>query len=255
MNFLVRGNSWPNHQCERCAKLFHVYNYARAKTVAMIAQNLTLLILITEITREDKPVPQPTLVASARTQQHLRSAPFAAASTIDPWSLPGMDPWKPATNAKPVASGKSHLQTMAGNLKDELTAAMEQKFEELQQCSGHMDSDSIDEHQADNLKRFTKIENSLGELQAQQLQFSGWFSALGQQVQAAETSIQTIQYTLNTHQTELQGLHHEIKGVSEQVGQAVHNALQSHKNEVAHDLDSRFDRLEALFSNKKQRNE
>jgi hypothetical protein len=40
--FLVRGNSWPNHQCERCAKLFHVYNYARAKTVAMIAQNLTL---------------------------------------------------------------------------------------------------------------------------------------------------------------------------------------------------------------------
>ena len=212
-------------------------------------------ILITEITREDKPVPQPTLVASARTQQHLRSAPSAAASTIDPWSLPGMDPWKPATNAKPAASGKSHLQTMAGNLKDELTAAMEQKFEELQQCSGHMDSDSIDEHQADNLKRFTKIENSLGELQAQQLQFSGWFSSLGQQVQAAETSIQTIQYTLNTHQTELQGLHHEIKGVSEQVGQAVHNALQSHKNEVAHDLDSRFDRLEALFSNKKQRNE
>ena len=72
-------------------------------------------------------------------------------------------------------------------------------------------------------------------------------------MKAAETSIQGIQYTLSTHQADLQGLHHEIKGVSEQVGQAVQSALHNHKTEVSHELESRFDRLEALFSNKKQR--
>ena len=217
-------------------------------------------ILITEISRESKPPPQPRLVASSKTQQHMRaeassstSAPSYAAAATDPWTLPGKDPWKTYTGPKAANAGKSHLQEVTGSLKDELSAAMQQKFEELKSAS--MDTDGLDQHQQQNLQRFEKIETSLGEMQAQQLKFSGWFSSLGQQVQATEASIQGIQYTLSTHQSDLQGLHQEIKSVSDQVGQAVHTALQTHKAEVSHDLDSRFDRLEALFSNKKQRSE
>lgn len=218
-------------------------------------------ILITEITREGKPVPPPKLVASAKTQQHLRaeaSAPSSASTAAlagDPWMLPGRDPWKPTAMHKNPNQGKSQLKEVTGNLKDELAAAMDQKFAELQLDAKHQEPDGFAEHKADSLQRFAKLETSLGEMQAQQLQFSGWFTNLHQQAQLAETSIQGIQYTLNTHQAELQGLHQDIKGVSEQVGQAVHSALQNHKAEVSQDLDTRFDRLEALFSNKKHRSE
>ena len=195
-----------------------------------------------------------------RHNRHMRaeassstSAPSYAAAATDPWTLPGKDPWKTYTGPKAANAGKSHLQEVTGSLKDELSAAMQQKFEELKSAS--MDTDGLDQHQQQNLPRFEKIETSLGEMQAQQLKFSGWFSSLGQQVQATEASIQGIQYTLSTHQSDLQGLHQETKSASDQVGQAVHNALQTHKAEVSHDLDSRFDRLEALFSNKKQRSE
>jgi len=214
-------------------------------------------IIITEITRESKPAPAPKMIASVKTQQHLRSEASSTAATsssapqLDPWTLPGKDPWKPAA-VKPTGSGKSHLQEVTGSLKDELTAAMQQKFEEMQLSHSHPASGN-EGHQAENKERFAKIETSIGELQAQQLQFSGWFTNIGQQMKAAETSIQGIQYTLSTHQADLQGLHHEIKGVSEQVGQAVQSALHNHKTEVSHELESRFDRLEALFSNKKQR--
>lgn len=214
-------------------------------------------ILITEITREGKPMPQPKLVASAKTQQYMRaeassSASSQGATTVDPWTLPGKDPWKTTSAPKAAPTGKSHLQEVTGHLKEELTVAMRQKFEELSQ--NHIVTEDFEGQQANNLKRFQQIENSLGEMQAQQLKFSGWFTSIGQQVQATEASIQGIQYTLSTHQADLQGLHHEVKGVSEQVGQAVHNALQNHKTEVASDFDARFDRLEALFS-KKHRSE
>ena len=192
-----------------------------------------------------------------KTQQHLRAESAASASTsshaaTDPWLQADKDPWK-AASQKSAPSGKSHLQEVTGSIKDELTAAMQQKFAELQQSKTHGEAGG-DEQQAKNTKRFEQIETSIGEMKAQQQQFTGWFNTLGQQVQAAEASIQGIQYTMSTHQSELQGRHHEIKNVSDHVGHAVQNALKNHKSEVSHDLDTRFDRLEALFS-KKQRNE
>jgi hypothetical protein len=97
-------------------------------------------ILITEITKESKPVPQPRLVASAKTHQHLRaeasSSAVPAASSIaamnaDPWMQPGKDPWKTYIGPRQPNTGKSHLHEVTGCLKEELETAMQQKSDEL----------------------------------------------------------------------------------------------------------------------------
>ena len=216
-------------------------------------------ILITEITKPAKTAPPQQLVASQKTQQHLRAeASTAAASSSkaplaqDPWLQPGQDPWRTPSSTKAApATGKAHLREVTGQLKDELNAAMQKRFDEMQSQSPAPSADQAQQRE----HRIAKLETSVNEIKAQNNHFSNWFSSLGQQMQAAETSIQGIQYTLSTHQSELQGLHHEIKTVTDNVGQAVQSALHTHKQEVGADMDKRFDRLEALFSNKKARNE
>lgn len=74
--------------------------------------------------------------------------------------------------------GKSQLNEVTGNLKDELAAAMDQRFAELQLDAKNQVPDGL----------AAKIEASRGEMQAQHLQFSGWFTNLHQQAQMAEES-------------------------------------------------------------------
>ena len=109
------------------------------------------------------------------------------------------------------------------------------------------------EHNA-NEERFCKIEHTMGEIQAQQTQFNQWFTQVGQATSATETAIQTINYTLSTHQQDLQGLHQEVQKVSDTFSQTLQKTLASHQSEMSADFATRFDKLEAMFA-KKQRSE
>ena len=213
-------------------------------------------VLITELTKEQKPKPPPRFVASNRTQSHLRSeasssskAPEASPS-VDPWL--GNDPWKdwkgPTASSKPGA-GKQHVADVAGQLRVEMQTAIRQELDNHNQAA--VNSENLKEALAATDKRFKKLESTMTEVQAQNHQFHQWFGDMGAQVKATDANIQTIQYTLNTHQQELVGLQHGLQAVPSQVSQTMTAALAQQKQETACEINERFDRLEALLNKRK----
>ena len=126
--------------------------------------------------------------------------------------------------------------------------------QELDGFKQNLDTHMADASSSATENRFQQIECTLGEIQAQQQQFNQWFTQVGQATSATETAIQTINYTLSTHQSELQGLHHEVKSVSENLSQSIQKSLSTHQSEMSADFAARFDKLEAMFA-KKQRSE
>ncbi|CAL1128806.1 unnamed protein product, partial [Cladocopium goreaui] len=177
-------------------------------------------------------------------------AAFVAKNCGDPWMDATCDPWnswQPTTGqstTKP-ASGKSHLAEMTGQLRDELQESMRK---ELDQYKQQHDDRMGEQTTAATEARFLQIETTMGEIQAQQQQFNQWFTQVGQATSATETAIQTINYTLSTHQQELQGLHQEVKTVSENLGNTIQKTLVNHQSEMTADFSARFDKLEAMFA-------
>ena len=213
-------------------------------------------VIVTELTREAKPKPPPRFLASMRTEKHMRSeaaSSSAPQSSGDPWLV--ADPWKDWKGSTPSTkvAGKQHLQEVTGKIKDELAASLDQKLNNFKQAADSSESDAkLAEVSKATEHRFKRMECTMDEMKAQQHQFTQWFGSMGQQIQASEQSIQTIQYTLNTHQQELTGLRSEIQAVPEQVNRTMQQALATHSTEVSSDFDKRFARLEALLE-KKQR--
>ena len=215
-------------------------------------------VLITETTKKAVEVKPVTFLASSKTQKHLRAEAGTSSQTItnaDPWQ--DVDPWmswRPtSTEAQPPksTSGKSHLAEVTGQLREELQASFRKELEEFKQ---NQDATMQDTAAPATEDRFRRLETTMGEIQAQQSQFNQWFTQVGQASSATENAIQTINYTLSTHQQELQGLHHEIKNVSDTMGATLQKTLANHQSEMSSDFAARFDKLEAMFA-KKQRSE
>ena len=66
-------------------------------------------------------------------------------------------------------------------------------------------------------------------------------------------AIQTIQYTLSIHQSNLPGFHAEVQTTTDTLGRTLQRSLQTQRTEISQDVNARFDRLEALLA-KKQTN-
>ena len=215
-------------------------------------------VLITETTKKAVEVKPVTFLASSKTQKHLRAEAGTSSQTItnaDPWQ--DVDPWmswRPTSTEAPPpksTSGKSHLAEVTGQLREELQASFRKELDEFKQ---NQDATMQDTAAPATEDRFRRLETTMGEIQAQQSQFNHWFTQVGQASSATENAIQTINYTLSTHQQELQGLHHEIKNVSDTMGATLQKTLANHQSEMSSDFAARFDKLEAMFA-KKQRSE
>jgi len=53
-------------------------------------------IVITQVKEMKKPEVQPHLIATSKTQKHLRAKPStqpSASQQVDPWTEPAKDPW------------------------------------------------------------------------------------------------------------------------------------------------------------------
>ena len=222
-------------------------------------------VIVTEMTKENKVKPPPRYIASSKTQKHMRNEAASstnAATGSDPWwtatTGPNVDPWKDWKGSQPAAKpapGRQHLQEVTEKLRDELNSSLEKQISTLKSEGASSSSDAkIESIVKDTDKRFHKLETKMTEMQAQNQQFSQWFGTMGQQLQSTESSIQTIQYTLSTHQQELTGLHHEVKAVPDHMAKTLQSALNTHKAETSSEMDDRFNRLEALLA-KKQRSE
>ena len=217
-------------------------------------------VIITELTKEQKPKPPPRFVASGRAQKHQRSEVSSSSSTssVDPWLQKDADPWfhYKGTNATKGTTGKQHLQEVTGLLRQELTSSLQKEIEILKSQKPSVgDGPQLLQNMEANEKRFHKLETSVDAMRAHNQQFSQLFNTMGQQLQGAEAAIQTINYTLSVHQAELIGLQAEVKSVSEQIGNKLNVALTQHKDHISNEFDQRFSRLEALFEKRRKSGE
>eukprot|EP00438_Fugacium_kawagutii_P028106 Skav224951 [mRNA] locus=scaffold1186:17210:21625:- [translate_table: standard] len=206
-------------------------------------------VIVTELTKETKPKPPPRYLASNKTQRHVQqeaassSSGQSAAPSSDPWQDGNKDPWATFFAQQPP-TGKKHIEEVSHKLREEVTTALKQEMEQIQQNQqSAAPSSEVQQALATQAQRVQRLETTMGEMKAQSQQFSQWFGEIGQQIQNNENAIQTIQYTLNTHQAELSGLHHEVQAVPEKVSRTLQSSLSE-------DFAKRFDQLEALMEKK-----
>lgn len=195
------------------------------------------ITLIRTVGKTDAP---PALLASANTKKFMQKAQ-PTATTSDPWTHPGTDPWSsnpwgnyhgPSSSA-PRASDK--MQQLEDRLKQQMTAHIAASTD----ATMSQDHPEFEEFRAETQERMAKMESSMQELQAQGQKFEGWFTHLNQADQHLAA-----QLDITTQQVETQG--HRIEQINKDMNQQV-GTLQTGLNKVQTDLDSGFNRIEALL--------
>ena len=210
-------------------------------------------ILVTEIkTKNTRQQPQ-HVIASTRTQSHLRG--LGTQLPPDPWQVDASkDPWHKASSsgAAPVqAAGKSHLTEVTEKLKSELKDSLRKEIETLSSAKDDavmIDATAAASLQEQNEARMRKLEVTVGEVQAQNQQFQGWFHQLGNKQTQLEHSVSQVQETLVANKQEMQQIGLEVNSMNATIRGEVRQALIDNQGE----FDKRFDRLEALMSKKQK---
>ena len=210
-------------------------------------------ILATEIKVKPNQRELNGFIASSRTQTHMRGVssktcvdPWQADATLDPWHKAI---WNQAPLAPPTTTGKSHLNEVTDKIRAELKDSIRKEFENLStstQEANMVDATAVSQLQDQTEARFRKLEVSVSEVQAQNQQLQGWFQQLGAQQTATEQALTQVQGTLATHNQEFQKISAEVNNMNVSIRGEVRQAMADHQN----DVDSRFDRLEALLAKK-----
>eukprot|EP00438_Fugacium_kawagutii_P025315 Skav217868 [mRNA] locus=scaffold2487:71341:75261:+ [translate_table: standard] len=198
-------------------------------------------VVITQI-RDLKHVEAPRqLIASTKTQKHLRAA--QPKSSTDPWLESSKDPWarpssSSATSGTTPADGKTKLSTLQAQLKTDLTKELaEQAQAAIQEAAASTPAATQDD------RRITALEIGMKELQGQQTQMSQWCQQANERFQQQEHTMGVMQQTLNGHQQELQSLGHSFQSTMKSVKDDLANSFSDAFNK-------QFTKLEALVEKK-----
>ena len=181
-----------------------------------VMQGLGLEVVISQVKDLKKDSPEPRLIASSKTQKHLREQPKAmpaSSSEEDPWQKynqgPMSDPWarkgKPnvAAGSQSAAAGKSRLSEIRDQLCQDVKSTVRK---ELEEHATNMDTTEAADAHNEHESRFAALEVGLQEVQNQNKQFLQWFSDAGAKMKVNEQAIGEIQHTLNAHQQEISAL-------------------------------------------------
>ena len=217
-----------------------------------VMQGFDLDIVITIVKDLKQSTQEPKIIASSKTQKHLRDKPAPASSSAsneDPWHN-----WKPGSSPDPWG-GRSKLPATASaaNQKSRLTEIREELCKEVkqtvsQQLAEHAANMEVTEETTLNEQtegRFQALEVGLQEIQAQNSQFMSWFSEAGTKMANNEKAIGEIQHTLNSHQQEISSL-----------GSTFQHSMKNMKDDLSREMNASFttqmSKLEALLD-KRQR--
>eukprot|EP00438_Fugacium_kawagutii_P011105 Skav203176 [mRNA] locus=scaffold39:103479:107678:- [translate_table: standard] len=202
-------------------------------------------IIITQVKELKPPEPKPTLIASRKTQRHLRQAPKVrptSSTSGDPWQDDGKDPWAGFVRTTPPAAGegKSRLNEIQAQLRSEVatevtarlgnqaTEAIQAAAANTANAAGHQD------------QRLQALEVGLTELREQNGQLATWCKQTTERISQNENTMSAVQHTLDTHQHELHAL-----------GQNFQSTMSSVKRDLSSELNSNFEkqmsRMEALL--------
>ena len=213
-------------------------------------------ILITETRNHDREVQRPTILATRKTQNHMRKEQKEAPSSSDPWSDPQHDPWgqfrssasssQNAGPALPVKHGQQKFDELAAELKKDMHKKLEADLQAISQVPAPT---------AAYEQRFLTLESGLTELRSQNAQFSNWFQEMGSQQQNLTATVNEVVTKVQEQQGTIQSLHTDLQGTQGQLQSAVRQSMQEAQNELAGAFERRFDTLESLLTKKFKSNE
>eukprot|EP00435_Cladocopium_sp_Y103_P013864 s4955_g3.t1 len=203
-------------------------------------------VVITQVKELDKKTEAPQMIASAKTQKHLRATPQATPSTkpgADPWLEPSRDPWA-KLSSKPGNTGGEGKQRY-DEIRDELKQQITDEIASTTQAALHAAAASSSQSSSSNEHRLQALEIGMNELKGQNEQFSAWFQQAGDRMTATENAIGAVQHTLNNHQ-------HEIHTLGSTFQSTMKNIKSELSSEMTDNFNKQLSRLEALLE-KKQR--
>ena len=194
-----------------------------------------------------KPTPfTPTIIASAKTQKHLRNPTSGSASSSgaqgssDPWWRGQQDPWgnytnRPQGQESQPAAHRSHLDEIKETLVTDVKTAIRKELE--QQVLDTAGDATMDEASS---ARIAELESGMTEIRAQQDKLFTWMGEAGSKMKQHEHMIGEVQKSVNQQQKEMS-----------QLGSSFANSIKTIKTEIQADMTSNFDtqfsRLEALL--------
>ena len=213
-------------------------------------------ILITETRNHDREVQKPTILATRKTQNHMRKEQKEASNSSDPWSDPQQDPWGQFRSsasssqntgpALPVKHGQQKFDELAAELKKDMHKKLEADLQAISQ---------VPAPSAAYEQRFLTLESGLTELRSQNTQFSNWFQEMGSQQQNLTATVNEVVTKVQEQQGAIQSLHTDLQGTQGQIQSAVRLSMQEAQNELAGAFERRFDTLESLLTKKFKSNE
>jgi hypothetical protein len=207
-------------------------------------------IVITQVKELKQQPPKQQLVASNKTQRHLRAAPptsTSSRSAQDPWLESSKDPWQNGgkITVAPQGEGKQRLVELHDKLSKDITSKITQDLETHAQAAFQAAAASSGASNDQHEHRLKALEVGMQELQSQNSQFGAWFTQAGDRLKATEANIGAMQQTLNTHQ-------HEIHALGSTFQATMKNVKDDLSSEMNQSFNNQMSRLEALLE-KKQR--
>ena len=198
-------------------------------------------VLVTEVKAAEKPKATPQVIASRKTQEHIRKHVDPQPASTDPWHDPVKDPWSKyfgssmAQPSQPAGEhdGKKRYESLAKELKEELK----------KEFQGSQSSQPMD---VDNDQRMQTLESGMAELTKQNVVFQNMFGEMGKQCSSLQSSVHELQRHATAQQQDIANLSTGFQSFESRTQGAIATAI----GQVQTDMASRFDSLEALLHKK-----
>ena len=206
-------------------------------------------ILITEVRGTRQESTTPNILATRRTQEHIRRGTQHTKNTTDPWQDPNHDPWQ---HFKTTTSGPSNPHTappskrydeLAKDIQAEVTKTLKQEVAAIQEQTTSSQQEA----------RFCALETGVAELKAQNNQFSHWFAEMGQKYNELHGSVGELKQCSNQQQQTMQALRQDMSNQQTQLQDAMKATFAGLKDDLSSDIKSRFDDCATLLGNSAKR--
>ena len=210
-----------------------------------IMPGFKLDILITEVFKRASTTTKPTVMATRKTEQHIRSAAAGPPASNDPWhNGQSKDPWanfrssQPASSTAAPAAPARRYDDLAKEIRQDIQHDLDSKLKQI--GTANPDTD----------QRLLQLESGLAEIQAQNKQFTQWFGDVHHTCHSTQASISELQQQAVHQQQELQRLGQEVQNGQAKFQQLVQTAVHEVKSDFAKEMNGRFDTLEAMMAKK-----
>ena len=215
-------------------------------------------VLLTCVRDKQAAASEPLLVASKRTQLHIRQVEASSSSIgpskADPWLQPQFDPWGKATPPVVAAPVQQRIDEVEAQLRGNVQRMIQDEIGQVHDTTPPPGLWAT--YQDSNEQRFQKLEAGMKELQVHGQQMQSWLHEAGERLGGTEQRLQGLTQAMESQQQDIQMVRSELRSSVESVNSNMQGAVNCMRRDIGADLDGKLEsiavRFEAMLA-KKQR--